>query len=385
MRTTALLAALFLAAPAPLAAAGADVPPEAVVGTLPFLEVDEPNRIYVDLAPAGASPFRLLLDTGATHAVMTPLAARAAGVSVRALKSAPYRRKTQLGRDLQFYVDTDVSDTGSQGGWEFGVLGGDFLKQFVVELDFAARAVRFIDPRRYSLLEVEPGPDHELVVLRDSPRPILPISLGGRELAVIADTGAPWPLVLSGKAAKAAGIDVASLPPFGKIGFVRGEVEVRLYHAADLAIGGFHFADVPVVIAPNGAFNLGGEAGDSLLGYDLLSRFLVRIDYAGRRMWLRRTSEQVVFNGVDYALTRATGAYLEPWQAGARVLAVTPDSPAAKRGLREGDFLTRESPEATPEASLRAIADGKPLQVKRQEGDRMIDVALEPNGPDAPP
>jgi hypothetical protein len=47
----------------------------------------------------------LLLDTGASFSVFTPLAARAAGVSVRRDKSSPYRRATRLGRDLQFYVD----------------------------------------------------------------------------------------------------------------------------------------------------------------------------------------------------------------------------------------------------------------------------------------
>ena len=50
-------------------------PPEAVLAVLPFLDSPEPNRIIVDLAPEGsAKPLRLMLDTGASHSVMTPLA-----------------------------------------------------------------------------------------------------------------------------------------------------------------------------------------------------------------------------------------------------------------------------------------------------------------------
>jgi hypothetical protein len=56
-------------------------PPEAILADLPFLEVDEPNRVYVDLAPEGSSRrFPMLLDTGATYSVLTPRAARALGL-----------------------------------------------------------------------------------------------------------------------------------------------------------------------------------------------------------------------------------------------------------------------------------------------------------------
>ncbi len=107
---------------------------ESVLADLPFLESHEANRIYVDLAPAGhARPFRLLLDTGAAFSVLTPRFARAMGVHVRRLKHDPYRRKTRLDRDLLFYVDTRRSDTASRTGWEYGLLGGNFLAEYVVE------------------------------------------------------------------------------------------------------------------------------------------------------------------------------------------------------------------------------------------------------------
>jgi len=378
MRLAPQLASVWLATCGPLAAIAADdVPANAVVDRVAFLEVDEPNRVYLDFAPEGSEPLRLELDTGATHAVMTPLAARAAGVSVRPLKQDAYRRKTRLGRDLQFYVDTLSSDTGSRTGWEYGLVGGDFLKQYVVEIDFASRAVRFLDPRRYSLLEVQPQDGEALLVLRDSPRPILPIQIGGHELPVLADTGQPWPIQLSGKAAKEVGVDVDSLPVWRAIRTTLGNVEARVYVAPDVSIGGFHFANVPVLVTPKGSYNISGETSDSAIGYDLLAQFLVRFDYQGRRMLLRKTGDRVVFYGVDYALERETGVFLQPWPTGSRVIAVMPDSPAAKLGLRARDFITRDAPAATPESILREIQSGERVNVKRDVDGVTTDVALE--------
>ena len=386
MRNAKLLPiAAMLLAPLPGGAAEpADVPPDAVIATLPFLEVEEPNRIYLDLAEEGSEPFRLLLDTGATHAVMTPRAARAAGVSVRAVKDTPYRRATRLGRDLQFWVNTLSSDTAART-FEYGVLGGDFLKSFVVEIDCAARAVRFLDPRRYALRDVPSAPDQAVLPIRDSPRPILEIAVGAQRLAVIADTGAPWPIVLSGRAARKAGIDVDSLPAFLPTEWALGPVEMRLYEAPELTIGGYRFRGVPVLVAPQGMHGYGGEADDSLIGYDLLSRFLVRIDHKSHRVLLRRTSEQVVFYGVDYAVQRRSGAFVMPVASGFRVVAVLPESAASRRGVRTGDFIERSRPSTTPESALAEIADGKPFRVLRGDGASLERVELAAGGAAAAP
>ena len=132
--------------------AAAGEPPEAaVLATLPFDAAAHPMQIVIDLAPEGNArrlPFQL--DTGATGSVVTPQLARAMGVRVSAIKGTPYRRRTALGRDVQFVVDTRRSDTRSASGIEFGLLGGDFLSDYVVELDLARHRVRFLDPERWA-------------------------------------------------------------------------------------------------------------------------------------------------------------------------------------------------------------------------------------------
>ena len=110
------LSTLAAAVVAASATASPEPPPGSVLAELPFERPEEPSRIYVDLAPEGSDrPFVWLLDTGASFSVLTPLAARAMGVSVRRDKSDAYRRGTRLGRDIQFVIDTQSSDTGASG------------------------------------------------------------------------------------------------------------------------------------------------------------------------------------------------------------------------------------------------------------------------------
>ena len=92
----------LLALPAPAAAGSTDGPPPgALAGEVSFADADEPNRIFLDLAPDDAKRrLDVLLDTGASYSVFSPQAAKDAGVRPRRTKDTDYRRKTRLGRTL---------------------------------------------------------------------------------------------------------------------------------------------------------------------------------------------------------------------------------------------------------------------------------------------
>ena len=288
--TTLLL--YFLASPifaAESAEASPNEPPkDAVLGEFPFERPEEPNRVYIDLAPEGRPPFIMLLDTGANTSVITPLMARKMKISVRRLKNSPYRRKTSLGRDVQFWVDTQTSDTGSKTGWEYGVLGGDFLDDYVVEIDFPGRRVRFLDPKKYAVPKTTVEPDTAIVPLKHSgTRFTVPIELDGKPLWVLFDTGAPMGLIVSGKALRKIGLGDVVLEEFAEIGTTLGSMETKRYEAQKLRLGTFDFTDFPVLVAPKGAYNIAGT-NDSILGYDAMAPFIMRIDYKRKRIWLER-------------------------------------------------------------------------------------------------
>ena len=366
-------------------AAGAPAPPpEAVIATLPFASSEEANRVMVDLAPEGSRPFVMMLDTGASASVITPGMARELGVRVRKLKDTPYRRATRLGRELQFWVDTQSSETASRTGWEYGLLGGEFLDDYVLEIDFPGRMVRFLDPKRYQVPEQIDAADERVVALqRSATRVSLPIRVNGHGLVVMLDTGAPGTGVISGSAAREAGIDLAGLGDFGENGSVLGPVQVSLYEEPSFELACIALGPVPLLVAPKGWYNQ-GAGNDSMIGYDVLAPFVIRIDYARKRLWLKRMrSEPIRFYDADYGLAKRTGAFMSPVRGGYDVWEVTAGSPAAKLGVRAGDVIvSSESAKAPPpDDVLRSILEGKELHVARKQGELLVDTAL----PEQPP
>jgi len=360
---------------------------EAVLAVLPFLDFPEPNRIIVDLAPEGsAKPLRLMLDTGASHSVMTPLAARELGVQVRRTKQDPYRRPTRLGRDLLFFVDAQVTDTGSKTGWEYGLLGGNFLADYVVEIDFPARRVRLLDPKQYAVPPATSAPAEAVVSLSVvGQRPGVEVTLNGKNFVVMLDTGAPWTAVISGDIARSA--EIASERIDGlEAGTVYGPMQVELAEIAKLAMGPFEFANVPLLVAPKGWYNA-AFAGDSVLGYDLLSQFVLRLDYPNQRLWLRRdpAAKLTIFGG-DAAVFREAGLLLIPKRDRFLAYLVRPGSAGERRGLRPGDWIAGM---ASADAIAKTLSQGQELSVIRNADGIGVDTVLEavapPTAVSAPP
>ncbi len=284
------------------------VPPEAVIAVVPFLEGEEMSQshVVIDLAPDGQRPFPLLLDTGASTSIITPRLARSLGVSVRRIKSTPYRKATRLGRDLQFWVDTRASDTASSTGWEVGVLGADFLDDYLIEIDYPARKVRFIDPDRYDLPERVTAPDEcVLPFTLSGTRILIEFELEGRPVRAMLDTGASGTGLLSGKVVREVGVDVEALPEGMEIMTTRGVLSTRVLETRRFAFCGFAFERIGFLVSPRGWFNIAGPT-DSALGHDILSQFTIRIDYERRRLWLKRSpSFASRYGGMSWAQARS--------------------------------------------------------------------------------
>jgi hypothetical protein len=64
-------------------------------------------------------------------------------------------------------------------------------------------------------------------------------------------------------------------------------MEVEFAEADSLRLGPFELKHVPLLVAPKGWYNM-GPSTDSVLGYDILSQFTVRLDYPRQRLWLQR-------------------------------------------------------------------------------------------------
>lgn len=348
-------------------------PPDAILAELEFLESDEPNRIYLDLAPPeSARRLEMLLDTGANVSAFSPDAAREIGVTVRRGKGTPYRRKTLLGRDLQFWVDVSSSDTGTRMGWDFRLLGGNFLEEYVVEIDFAARRVRFLDPKRFAVPETAGPAEIVLPMSLADGRPIVKVGVNGVEVPVLVDTGAPAPLILAGPLAEAAGVSASEIEGLSASTIV-GPVRTLLGEAERVQIGTLVLERVPVLVQPRGSYNQAGP-GDSVFGYDLLAEFAVRFDYPHRRLWLSpRPDARRTLRGGDWEAWRRDGVLLAPSRRGLEVVMLDDASAAARRGLRLGDRFESRRDAAPILADLR---EGREVVVVRDVDGVGVDTVL---------
>ena len=109
---------------------------------------------------------------------------------------------------------------------------------------------------------------------------------------MIFDTGAPGSLVLSGKAMRKIGLDGVPLQDAGSVGTTSGKMKVKWYRAQSLRFGGVELGPRDILVAPKGFYNLAGN-NDSVLGYEVMEPFLVRIDYKRGRILLQHDPEYV--------------------------------------------------------------------------------------------
>ena len=331
-------------------AAAEEPPPKAILADLPFLAVDEVNRVYVDLAPEGSSrPFAMMLGTGATHSVLTPRAAKALGVRIAASSGTRTGAKQYWAVTFCSISTPDRAIQRPRPAGSTAFWGGTFSPNMswswisrrgvcVSSTQTASRCPRPWTIQRRTVLPLD-------VV---GNRPGVTIEINGKPMKFLLDTGAPWSILLSGKFAGLGGVVSRKVPGFGLAG-VMGDTETELGEAQRIALGPFAFDRVPVAVAPKGWFNQ-GFPDDSVIGYDVLAQFLVRIDYARERLWLRRRPDaRVTLFGIDYTYPE-TGALFLPHRGGYQVLLVREGSTAQARGLEPGQILSEAAlpPRKTP-------------------------------------
>jgi len=222
-----------------------------------------------------------------------------------------------------------------------GIIGGEFIKQFVLELDYQARTITLHDrvTFRYTgggeTLPLEFTPDnHPLLKASVTPR-------GGKPLErrFVLDIGSGGALILHSpfvveqhlledpsKTIRAIGAAGAGGRTVGRIGRVEA-----------IQIGSFTISEPLTLFSQDkaGAFANASLAGN--IGAQIASRFRLFLDY-GRKRLILEPSETLdapfdrAFSGLAL---RAEGPDYRTF----RVLEVLEQSPATEAGIREGDVI----------------------------------------------
>jgi len=270
---------------------GAALSAAGVLADLAFVNTGDDRHIFVDLAKPGAAPFVVQLDTGATTGIMTPIYARALGVAARSAKSDQHRRDSVTGRPVLFWVTDQAVVSGGGSGWSYALLGGEYLENYVVEIDFAGRRVRLLDPALHRVGAEPPDRPEEQVV--DMPvnelRPYVRIEIGSGSALALVDTGSTGAISTTEETAASLGIAVDPAAPRRNWRNVLATSISSVQRLSTAKLGPVTLDDVEFDI---GLREEGGVRiermlqGEVILGQGVLREFVVRFDYPRKKLGL---------------------------------------------------------------------------------------------------
>jgi len=387
MRPLVVVAAL-IAAPAV-----AQIPDRAVCGapaassaarpmTIP-IDVAYDNHVFVKVC-AGDLPLDFILDTGASmnffdlHTAerlglklgngFTGTGAGPGSIAGAQLEGASVRfAGSSLTQSVSGALDFSRMSRGS-GRRLGGMLGYEFIRRFVVAIDYVKRELRLYDARTFHY--EGPGTPIPLIFLDNQPHVMAEVRLadgGTVKGRMVVDVGSGGALLLT--------------KPFADENHLRERIGPTLHRRTGAGVGGPVTSDVGrvetlrvgrVEISRPVTALAGAEAGNfsgndewiGNIGGDILRRFTVFLDYANKRMILEPhagTSEPFEADMSGLALR------MNDSLTGASVDYVVPGTPATEAGLAVGDTLV--SVDGQP-ANAKAIRD---LRKRfRRAGERIV-------------
>lgn len=303
-------------------------------------EIRDEHRIELEVTANGVTlPF--ILDSGAWHSYIDSEAARVMGVvptgEVPMYLEPPWLpsgsswigvadRLTVEGIPLDGARVMVMDDLAPSAGTA-GLLGADFFRRFVVDVDTPQRIVRFVPHDRF-----EPAHDATAMLLHGTLSGSMMVTgeiTGVARGPIILDTGAQNRVVVHAPAMAAVNPRHAG----SSVGRWYGDmVEAPDYltEVGGLSLGPYDFPRMPAWGRDRERDRLGG--GIALVGMGTMRHLRMSFDLRNRIVYASA--------GAGYqALARAGVELDDSPDGGAWVTYVVPGSPAAQRGIREDDTL----------------------------------------------
>ena len=344
------LAALL---PAPLAAAMAPGLPAPMPDRMVLVPDAEAQWVPFDLTPGNQIRFRMaidgraataLLDTGFNQTVISRRWATAARLHIVSSGTATAIGGTVAmgavdGRTLTIGGLTrtggrlgvlDLPD-GATGGSDAidAVIGGDVLRHYALDIDFARRRFRLLPSGRLPFT----GQSAPLTIAARNGLYISETRIAGTRLRpMIVDTGDGATLAVSAEAWALIGAQRS--PTTTTVSYsVAGPVQSDFTILPEVAVGDASLRQAETMIEPTGGFSARmGTSGR--IGMGFIQRFRVLLDPDAGRMVLAATAD------TDRAPLRSTsGLLLGAGQDRLRVLHVMRGSPAATGGWKPGEEI----------------------------------------------
>jgi hypothetical protein len=288
---------------------------------------------------------------------------------------------------LEFYSQTlGAIDIAPQSVYEGrvvdGILGYDFIRRFVVEIDYAARTLSLYDPVDYKysgrgeMIPIKLEGKTPQVHARITQFNDIPIET---DLAI--DTGRDDALVLNNPFVETYHL----LQPQRKMLLepaeesLGGTVRNRISRLKRLQLGRFALRNLTTVFSqdtegPMSSKNIGG-----FIGSEILRRFKITFDYSRQRM----TLEPNAYFGqpFEYDMTGIRLIAEGPDFRSFKVHRIIAASPAFKAGLQEGDLIVAINDQPTAKLTLEEVQqmfrlDGRSYRLSIKRGNKVFQTKI---------
>lgn len=347
MRTAALLPLLLFAA---VPASGDPAPDTGVIALagdsearwIPFeLTAGNQIRFTANIDGRAASA---ILDTGASHSVLSTAFARRAGLSVSArgrivavggsvalgwvpVTAITFGGLARAGGGLSV-VDLPTRATGAGAGVDM-LAGRDLTQGFALDIDYAARRFRLLPSGRLPFV----GAQLPLRIGRAPLAYVTRVTIAGHRLEpIIVDTGDGASLALSRAAWRTLPLAPAPMVTTALAYGVGGPIEFELATLPRILFGGVGVNDVDVAIEQTGGFSDNARSAGRI-GMGFLQRFRVLLDPGAGRMVLAPQP------GSAPPPRSTSGLQLQLSRGRLTVLHVMRNSPADTAGWKTGDTI----------------------------------------------
>jgi len=325
------------------------------VAEVPFELVG--NHIYIK-GTAGDRPISLLLDSGAGMSVLDAGLAEKWGVHMDA-SSLPVTGAGKSSMKAQMLKDFKVKFDGTsveqpiiigipldalkylEGRPIEGVVGFEFFKKYVIQIDYAKSKVRLFTPEGFKYEGVSAAIPVRIVSNHPHLKGEVEVpGVGKLPVEVMIDTGAGSGVSLSGKFVEQQKLD-AKLPASPKVptgAGVGGQTTGRNVRIDSVTLGGFR-VDRPLASLDLGSGGVTGATSpfDVLIGGEIMKRFTVTFDYSRNLMYMEPNADL----GQPFAGDQ-TGMYIKADGDTLRnfvVMYIVDGSPAQEAGVKVGDHV----------------------------------------------
>ena len=367
--------------------------------TIPFELVNK--HVVIQVKVNNSRSLSFVLDTGDKFAIIDLDRARELGLSLQGelrVGGAGSERPTgAFVRDSTFTIPglagfsqpvniaLPIRNLGPRMGQDFdGILGSEFIKEFVVELDYQARVLKLHDKDRFSYT----GPGESIPIkLNGAGHPIIdgevtPIGSDPVKGKFVLDIGSGAALILYSpfvtehhllssnlKTIKAIGVGGAGGASTGRIGRVTA-----------LKIGTFTISNPTTMFSEDKEGALASSAVLGNIGAQVMSKFRLLLDYSHDRIVFEPNSTfpegferaygglAMVAEGKDYRTFRITD--------------LLDNSPAAEAGLQKNDIITAIDGKPAAELTLSKLNEmlERPASYKLtvRRGEQTLQVTLTP-------